>query len=320
MISKSRPIFVQVLIFCLIGLSLISETTLGKVQVVTTIPDLAWAARKIGGPHVEVVSLLKGSEDPHYVDAVPEFIRLVANADVLCSIGLSLEIGWLPKILNRAGNAKVKKGGPGECVTSSHVQVLGKSTQSVDRSMGDVHPEGNPHFWISPEQFVAGAEVIQDALIRTDSSNAESFRQGFQSMKKEVLDQFQKNRKILQESLKSFSGPLLIEYHSEFAYWLKDFGLTSYGAIEEKPGILPSVGRLADLAKELRKAPSVRLILASTTNPKSTLEKFHELAGLPVVSVPTLTSERNFPQTYLEFQDHLLNKVLAVVKATSHAK
>src|SRR5262245_7336772 len=90
-----------------------------KIRVITTVPDLAWAARKIGGENVDVSPLLNGTENPHYVDTVPDFIRQVADAQVVCIVGLQLEIGWMPKVLSRSGNARVQPGGAGYCETAN---------------------------------------------------------------------------------------------------------------------------------------------------------------------------------------------------------
>ena len=121
-----------------------------SLRVVTTTTDLAWLTKQIGGDEVEVTSLLSGEEDPHYVDAVPRFIHLVANADIVCVVGMDLEIGWMPKVLSKSANAQVQPGGKGYCETGKGVEALDVITNDVDRSMGDVHPDGNPHFQLSP--------------------------------------------------------------------------------------------------------------------------------------------------------------------------
>ena len=138
--------------YCIAALlTSLSATALAKVKVVTTIPDLAWVAAEVGGDHVETKALLRGNENAHFVDAVPEFTRLTADADVVCIAGLDLEVGYMPAVLTRSGNAKIQPGGAGYCEAGKSVQVLEKLTTAVDRSMGDVHPAGNPHFYLSPK-------------------------------------------------------------------------------------------------------------------------------------------------------------------------
>ena len=117
---------------------------LAKVKVVATVPELAWAAAEIGGGAVEVHALLRGNENPHYVDAVPEFTRLVAEADIVCVVGLDLEVGYMPAVLSRSGNAKVQPGGPGYCDASKSVPVLEKATSAVDRSLALKHLQPAP--------------------------------------------------------------------------------------------------------------------------------------------------------------------------------
>ena len=126
----------------------LSSIALAKIKVVATLPDVAEVVRAIGGTEVDVNTLLSGSEDPHYADARPDYILKVSRADVVCAIGLDLEIGWLPKVLDKSGNAKVQSGGTGFCELGHTVKPLEVPTGVIDRSLGDVHPHGNPHFKI----------------------------------------------------------------------------------------------------------------------------------------------------------------------------
>ena len=121
------------------------------ITVVTTIPDLGWMVKEIGQHDVVVQSFLTGSEDPHYVDAVPKFVLWASRADMIVSAGLDLEVGWLPKVLEQSANAKVQPGGIGYCEVGNYVTVLEKPTTLTNRSMGDIHPRGNPHFYLSPK-------------------------------------------------------------------------------------------------------------------------------------------------------------------------
>ena len=124
------------------GLLYFSPMVLAKTNVVTTTTELAWAAENIGGDRVKIESLLSGTENAHYVDAVPNFIRLIAAADIVCAVGLDLEIGWLPKALSKSGNRQVQKGGKGYCELGSEINALEKPKGSIDRSMGHIHPSG----------------------------------------------------------------------------------------------------------------------------------------------------------------------------------
>lgn len=265
---------------------LFSIQTWAVTKVVTSTTDLAWAVREIGGEHVEVNSLLKGHENPHYVDALPEFIRLTADAQVVCLVGLDLEVGWMPKVLSRSGNAQVQPGGKGYCEVGKAIHVLEKPTGNVDRSMGDVHPGGNPHFWLSPTHLGQAAQEITQVLIAVDPAHGPDYRAGLQKITHKLSEiQASIEKKIKAALGNTAAGVVLIEYHKEFSYFLNVYGLKSLGSIEEKPGVAPSAGRLAEIAQSAKQA-GIKFVLAAETAPKKTLERFSELSGIPFVVVP----------------------------------
>ncbi len=277
-----------------------------KTKVVTTTPDLAWAARTIGGDLVEVKSLLSGREDPHYVDAVPEFIRLVADADVVCQVGLGLEIGWLPKVLEKSGQAKVQPGGTGFCDLGKKAKVIEVPTGSVDRSMGDTHPHGNPHYWLGPETFWHAAKEILEVLTAVDSANAQVYLRNYNDEKSKILNL----KETIGKQLTSFSQtrtPLFIQYHREFSYFFQEFNLNSLGAIEEKPGVMPSAGRIASISMKA-KSSGVRLALVKPNDPRGTVNKFSELSSVSVITFnPSLVTGENE-----DYHQHLKNLALSI--------
>lgn len=261
-----------------------------KIRVVTTLPEIALIAREIGGDRVQASSLLTGTEDAHYLDAVPSFIRAVSDADVVCAMGLELEIGWLPRVLSRSGNSKVQTGGPGFCEIGPQVTVLEKPTGIVDRSMGDVHAQGNPHFNLSPKALAQGAASVAAALKRVDPDGAEVYEKG--------LKAFQARMETLRESISarfkaaSIDKLRVIQYHREFTYFFDVYGLPTAGSIEEKPGVPPSASRLASVSSSA-KASNVRLALAASFSPERQLQRFSELSGVPFKRVPHMVQVSN---------------------------
>ena len=282
------------------------------LHVVTTTQDLAWVAREIGGARVEVQSLLQGSENPHYANATPEFIRRAANADVLCAVGLELEVGWLPKVLARSGNAKVQPGGSGFCEAGKVVETLEKPSSPITRAMGDVHPQGNPHFWLSPVALSQAAGEIGQALTRADPSGEKVYTEGLKNLKSKLEKMLEENRKKIAIFLKE-NHPL-IEYHREFVYFTHAYGLRSIGSIEEKPGVPPSAGRIAQIARESKDA-GVRLALAAPYAPQGVLQRFQEISGVPTVLVPTSIQPQGGPKDYPELQARLIQALLDHTKA-----
>lgn len=278
-----------------------------KPRLVTTTTDLAWAAREIAGDKADVVALLKGTENPHFVDAVPEYIRLVADADVACAIGLGLEVGWLPKVLAKSGNANVQKGGKGFCEVGPAVDVLAKGGKT-DRSMGDVHPEGNPHFWLSPKHLGQASVAIAEALAGVDAKNADFYRK----RQTELVATLQSLQAELTKKLAPATGALFMQYHSDFDYFFAAYGLKSDGSIEEKPGVVPSAGRLARVGLEA-KTHGVKVALAVDYDPKGTLDKFHEISGVSVLRLANTVRADAAVDTYPKVQEKIVDEILKAV-------
>ena len=286
-IFKSR--FASILLGAVALTLATSRPASAKIQLLTTLPDLAFLAREVGGDRVEVDSLLSGLENPHFVDARPDLIRKVAQADIVCAVGMELEAGWLPRVLQKSGNSKVQTGGSGFCELGSTVSILQKPTGPVDRSMGDVHPNGNPHFWISPLALAESGKALIQVLERADPSGKPYYEKN--------LDQLQSRMKALVNELKPRVEAALkkagnttpvIEYHQEFTYLFQLYGVRSYGSIEERPGVPPSAQRLGQVALQAKTA-QVKLALSAPYAPLSLIHKFSELSGIPHATLPTST-------------------------------
>lgn len=307
------PLFLR---YALITLFLLTPSlSYSAVKVVTTIPDIAWAVQEIGGDKVEVHSLLKGTENPHFADAVPEFIRLVADADMVCLVGLELEVGWLPKVLSRSGNSQVQPSGKGYCDLGKKVTPLEKPTGQVDRSMGDIHPFGNPHYWLSPVVFANAAQVIVDTLKNLDPPNSASYSSRYQAFVAKMNQTKKRNQDKLSKFLAHQSGPHFLEYHREFVYFADAYGLKSSGSIEEKPGIPPSAGQITKAALEAKSA-HLPVVLAAEYNPRNVMEKFKEISGISIVTVPTMIHTQGPIKNYIELQDWIIDSIVQAVDPT----
>jgi zinc/manganese transport system substrate-binding protein len=277
---------------------------------VTSTTDLAWAAKEIGGDKVEVESLLRGTEDPHFVDARPDFISKVSRADVVCIVGLDLEVGWIPKVLSKSGRREVQPGGNGFCEVGRKVEVLEKPTGvALDRSMGDVHPSGNPHFWLSPAAFAAASIEIKETLMRVDLPNAKFYEARYTELSKKLLTLQEQLRAKLASNGVIGEKARIFEYHREFAYFANAYGLKSEGSLEEKPGVAPSAGRLVRVAADV-KIRGVKIVLASETAPRKLLSRFEELSGLRVIAVPVSIHREGAPSTYMALQEQLVERVI----------
>ncbi|MFV3408235.1 metal ABC transporter substrate-binding protein [Bdellovibrio bacteriovorus] len=287
--------------FLLSVLLLFSPYAQAKIKVVTTLPDIAEVVRAIGQEQVEVQSLLSGSEDAHFAEARPDYILKVNRADIVCSMGLELEVGWLPKVLSKSGNAKIQDGGTGSCILGNSIKPLDVPTGVINRSLGDVHAHGNPHFTLSPLKMAeAGREVVRVLSAALPQESA-AFEKNYDAFKAEMTR--------LQERLaKTVKKTKVMEYHKEFTYFFSAYGLESAGSLEEKPGMPPSAARIAQAAK-LAKDNKVTVLFATASAPHKTLERFQELSGVPVMIVPSYVQTKGDASSIAKLQELLVGSV-----------
>ena len=281
--------------YCICFLLCVSASAMAKLNVVTTTTDIKWLVEKIGGERVVVESLLDGLVDPHFVEAMPHFVGKVARADVFCLVGLGLEIGWVPKILSRSGNKKIQSGGKGHCDVGGGIKAMDIPVGKVDRSLGDVHPEGNPHYHLGPGAFLDGGRVVLGVLMGLDASRADFYNSNF----KKLVEELARLKTEVSEILRPLRKKKIMEYHKEFSYFLKEFNLINDGSLEELPGVPPSAGRLARVTINAKKR-GVVMLLATAMSPRKTVKKFQESSGVPVAILPlsilSNKKHRDYPQ------------------------
>ncbi len=284
----------------------LSTNLAAKISIITTTPDLAWMAKEIGQDLIKVESLLYGTEDPHYIDVVPSFIAKVSKADIVCAVGFDLEVGWLPRVLARSGKAHLQPGGKGYCELGRAVTALGKVEGKIDRSMGDVHAGGNPHFTLSPSAFLQGATEIVSALKRVDAKNAEAYETQFEVVKEKLLSL----EGELREKIKQQAPQLVfMEYHRDFLYFNETYKVNSIGALEEIPGVLPSAAQLARRSIEAREA-GVKILMAGLGAPENQLKRFQELSQVPFIKAPLILETSGSFSDYVYLQRFLVDKLI----------
>ena len=221
----------------------------GKLNVMTTIEDLASVAREVGGDHVVVESISRGYQDPHFVEAKPSFILKLQKADVLVLVGRELEIGWLPPLIQQSRNSKIQVGAQGYLDASLQAQILEVPTTQVTRAMGDVHPLGNPHYWLDPENGKRIGREIADKLSELRPNDTAFFRQKLGDFTTR-LDAAEK-RWLAQ--MAPYKGTKVVTYHRSFPNFAERFGLDIIGYVEPKPGIPPSPQHTLDLINEMKR-------------------------------------------------------------------
>ena len=227
-----------------------------KLKVITTLTDLAALTQEVGGDRVEVESLARGYQDPHFVDPKPSFLLKLRNADLLISVGLELEIGWLPPLITQCGNPKIQPGAQGNLDASAFAEILEIPQGKVDRSQGDVHPQGNPHYWLDPDNGRRIARGIAAKLGEMDGANAAYFQQRFQDFSRRLSEA----EKRWESEMAPFRGRKIVTYHRSWPNFTKHFGLEVVGYIEPRPGIPPTPSHTIELVN-LMKRDNVKVML-----------------------------------------------------------
>lgn len=234
------------LIYTFFMLIIFSTPSFAAVNAVTTLPWIGSIAKEIGGDKVNVAVLVKPAQDPHFVEAKPGMILAASKADLLIYNGLDLEVGYLPLILNSSRNVRIQPGQPGNLDLSRQIHAIEKATGDIDRSMGDVHPMGNPHYHLSPANIMKAAEGVAAALSAVDPSNARFYRENLQSFDGRLKERQRQWSGLLK-------GKRFIAFHKYFEYMAKEFGFEIVGYIEPKPGIPPSSGHIGKLIETINR-------------------------------------------------------------------
>lgn len=235
-----------------------------KLNVVATTGDLGSIAKEIGGDHIELTVLGKPTEDPHFVDAKPSFIVKLNHADVLVEGGAELEIGWLPALLDQARNTKIVAGAPGHISCAVGVPLMDVPT-TLDRSRGDIHAAGNPHYVIAPSNAKIVAKNIAEGFAANDPKSADYFRANLKKFDDEIDTKLVEWHKLLDP----YKGRSVVAYHDSWPYFAKEFGLKIDLFLEPKPGIPPTPAHLADVIMKMKQEHATVIIVDPYLNRKT---------------------------------------------------
>ncbi|MES2180138.1 MAG: metal ABC transporter substrate-binding protein [Gemmatimonadota bacterium] len=289
--------------------SVVTPPAAKKLNVVTTTPDLGALAREIGGDAVDVKTLAKPSEDPHFVDAKPSHIVTLNRADVLIEGGAELEIGWLPPLLESARNDRLAAGAPGLVLASAGIRMLEVPT-TLDRSRGDVHALGNPHFLIDPMDAKIVAANIAAHFTQVDPADAATFKANLAKFNAAVDAKTTEWQKLLAP----YAGAKIVTYHNDFIYFGERFKLDVVETLEPKPGIAPSPAHQAKVIGTMR-AQNAHVILVQPYQNRKTAEKVALEASGVVVDVSQQPGAIKGTDTYVEMMDMLVHSVTTALQA-----
>jgi zinc/manganese transport system substrate-binding protein len=281
-----------------------------KLKVVTTTQDLASIAQMIGGDRVSVEPLAKGYQDPHFVDAKPSYLIKLRQADVFVEVGRDLEIGWAPGLLNNARNSKILPGGPGFVDASNGVKILEQGGR-VGREMGDVHPLGNPHYWLDPENALPIAANIRDALARNDPAGRAAYQSRYTEFQRQLQGRVA-GWKRRAADLK-LTGMNVVTYHRSWPYFAQAFGFQVVDYVEPRPGVPPTPRHVQELT-DLMKSRGVRLLIVEPYFDPKLPTRIAKSAGAAIVILPPSVGATPAAADYFSLFDaqlELIRKALA---------
>lgn len=283
---------------------MLTHSVQAKLDVVATTPDLGSIVREIGGDLVEIEILARPKEDAHFVSARPSFIVKLNKADVLVEGGAELEIGWLPALVDQARNRKIVPGAPGRIVCSQGVQML-EIPATLDRSRGDIHAAGNPHYLIDPLNAKIVAEHISGTLCKLEPQSCATFESNLKRFSNEIDIKLNEWRNLL----KPYSGRRVVSYHNSWPYFSKRFGIKVDLFLEPKPGIPPSPSHLAEVVSQM-KSDKITVIMVDPYINRRTAETAARFTGATLVDVAQFPGGvKGTDGGYIQLLDYLVNSL-----------
>jgi len=258
----------------------LASITYSQLNVVTTYPYIADIVQRVGKEKVQVTALARGDYNPHVIVPKPSYIAKLRKADLLIINGAQLEIGWLPPILKQANNGTIQPGEKGFLDLASRVHLI-EVPKNVSREMGDVHPEGNPHFCLSPDNIPVIATAIAQKLSELDPANASAY----EANKTAFLKLWEQKASQWQKAMEPLKGTKVIEYHKIFDYFIQHFGLSLAGTVEPLPGIPPTTKHVAEVEQTITR-DRIRFILQDVYNPKDASQYLAQRTGAKLLVLP----------------------------------
>lgn len=288
-----------VIILCV----LYTSESFAKLKVISTTTNLQSIASFIGGDRVDVESFSKGTQDPHYIEAKPSYTLKASKADLILSIGLDLEIGWLPLILRGARNPNLLPGRKGSFVAGDYIDTLEKPSGQLSRADGDVHPEGNPHFLLDPVNALIIAEKLSEKFKELDPDNSLVYKENFLLFSRELKE------KVLLWKKRITPGIKVITYHKTLTYFYHRFGIENIGYLEPKPGVPPSAGHILDIIKLAKSEKAKTIIVENYFDPSVAKRVAKEIPEIHIGIVPVSVNGDKKIQNIFDLYERLIQTI-----------
>jgi zinc/manganese transport system substrate-binding protein len=275
-----------------------------KLKIMTATTDLAALAQEVGGDKVDVESIAKGYQDPHFVEAKPSFLLKLRKADLLIVVGLELEIGWLPPLITQSSNPNIQVSAGGYLDASRFAKILEIPTGQVTRAEGDVHPQGNPHYWLDPDNGLRVAKGIADKLSEMRPNDAAYFAQRYSDFEQRL----KKADEQWKEQMKPYAGRKIVTYHRSWPNFAEHFGLNVVGYVEPRPGIPPTPQHTVDLIGQMKRDNVKVIVVEPYFDLKTPNSVARETGGQVLVLMPSVGGEKEVTD-YFKLFDYDIAKL-----------
>jgi ABC-type Zn uptake system ZnuABC Zn-binding protein ZnuA len=295
----------------LVGGLTLATSAQAAVNVIASTEDLASLAREVGGDRIKVEAIAKGYQDPHFVEAKPSFILKLHAADLLIAVGREMEVGWLPPLVQQCRNAKVQPGASGYLDASLNVRILEIPTGQITRAMGDVHPLGNPHYWLDPGNGRRIAQAIQQKLAALSPGDAAYFAQRYADFDRRLAEA----EKRWDAMMAPYNGLRIVTYHRSWANFVDRFRLDVVGYVEPRPGIPPSPSHTLELIQAMKR-DGIRLIIVEPYFDLKTPNAIARDTGGKVVVLSPSVGGVDTVRDYIGLFDYDLGQLVAAIKAS----
>jgi zinc/manganese transport system substrate-binding protein len=286
-----------------------ASPTAAPLKVVTSTPDLANFATEVGGKNVTVRHIGEGYQDPHFIEPKPSFVLQLRNADLWAFVGLDLEIGWMPPLLDGARNPRIKMGAPGYLDVSRAVPLLDVPSGNIDRSQGDVHPLGNPHYWLDPENGRRIARLFQQRFTELDPQNASSYAANERAFEAKL----NAAERAWQPQLAVIRGQPVVAWHTSWRYLADYTKMNIVGFMEPKPGVPPSPSHLAGLIQQIKRT-GAKVIIMEPFYDKKTADFVASKTGIKVLILPPSVGGIKGLDDYVALMKYDIQKIASTLQ------
>lgn len=286
----------------------VSDPPRASLKVVTSTSDLADLAKAVGGARVDVVHISEGYQDPHFVEAKPSFMLRLRDADVFAFVGLDLEVGWMSLLVDGSRNPRIRPGSRGYIDVSRAIPVLDVPAGQVDRSQGDVHPLGNPHYWLDPDNARRIARLFAERFTELDHAGAGTYEANRRSFE----ERLSAAERGWADARAKIRGKPVVAWHTSWRYFASYSGANIVGFMEPKPGVPPSPSHLAGLILTMQRT-GAKVIVMEPFYQRKTADFVAAKAGAKVLVLPPSVGGIRGVDDYIALMRHNLTTLAAAI-------